>query len=173
MREVFFSGFHALGSFIENEERAGSWRDLKEEKVWNNLHSATASLLETHGEISGKALSVNLRSEFRILSWNMSIWCEHSSPGFISVCLFPPPNFPFSLASPSLRGPQGLLPCLFQTSLKDFSGSPDLKGYDSGLGVPSLNAPIIWTPWGQGQFCTVHNFVPNAKHGGWDTRVLD
>jgi len=33
MREILFCGFHALGSFFENEERAGSWTDMKEEKV--------------------------------------------------------------------------------------------------------------------------------------------
>lgn len=204
MREVLFSGSHAMGSFIEDEERAGNSRDLKEEKVWNNLLNGTVSLLGTHGQVSGKVLSVILRSEFMIWSWNMSIGGEHFSPEIFAPGLFWvlsmsvfPPHFPFSLASPSLLEPPSVSSSL---SVSDFlegffrttrfkwiwqqpggavnwmqlrfsttdSGAPasrslSLTPHPSPPRlVLSLNAPIMWTPREQSQFCTVHYFVPCA-----------
>lgn len=33
--------------------------------------------------------------------------------------------------------------------------------------ISYLSVPIMWTLWGQGQLCPLHEFVPNAKHGAW------
>lgn len=184
MREIPFSGFHALGSFTENEENRELERGLKQEKVWNNLPSGTRNLLDTHGETTGKFLNANLHSWSDIETGLLG--CKNFSPEictsglssspsqFPSMSLFPPKSpFPFLSCKPFPTGSTLRVFSLvsFGLSWRIFQDSPDLKEYDSGLG----------SPWGEHQKgsaprTVVHqllNFLPQPHPLPWSVSYLN